>query len=163
MRIFLTIVLLGIYATNRFSQRSKLTANVNDSIRLKLVKEGFIKNNRVIVYWDSTQQAISSIDEKPVYGTDAAMPLTELIFAELQINDKKIKLDTYGMFDPWTETDTNIRCEIEKVLGNPMKLRCLFSYGAGTYFVEWTIIGKESYRTMITYDMKILDLIDFKE
>jgi len=157
----LTILLLGFYAINGFSQNDTLNIDLNDSTKLTLIKEKFIKGNRDIIYWDSTQQAITSIDNMPVYGTDATMPLTELTFAELQLNDKKIKLETTGMFDPWTEADTIIRYEIEKHLGNPMKLRCLFSYGAGAYLVEWTIIGEKSHKTMITHDMRVLDVIDF--
>ena len=163
MKTFLMILFLGFYSINGFSQIDTLNIDLNDSTKLILIKEKFNKDSRNIIYWDSSQQAITSIDNTPVYGTDATMPFSELTFAELLLNGKKIRLETTGMFDPWTEADTNISYEVEKFLGNPMKLKCLFSNGAGTYLVEWTIIGEKSYRTMITYDMKILDVINFKE
>lgn len=163
MKVLLIFVITSLISLNGLCQDNQFTVTINDSIRLKLIKEDFNKNNREIIYWDSTQQAISSIDGKPVYGTDACIPLSELTFAELQINNRKIKLETFGMYDPWEDRDTIIRCEVEQFLGNPLKIRCWFSTGAGSYLVEWTVIGDKSFRTMITYDMKILDIIQIKE
>jgi hypothetical protein len=134
---------------------------LNDSVRLTLVKDSFHKASKKIVYWDSTKQAISSIDGRPVYGTDAIMPESELTSAYLHIRDKKINLNVECMYDPWQNETNTLRAQAIQHGGNPLKVQCLLSNGAGTYLAEWIIIENKSFRTMITSDMAIIDTLEF--
>ena len=163
MKPILILILLGSFAIKGFSQGDTLIIAMNDSTQLKLVKDKFDKELHEIVYWESGKQAITSIDGKPVFGTDATIPETELIFAELTLRNEKISLETYGMFDPWPETGSIVSYQVEKFLGNPLRIRCLFSNGTGAYLAEWTIVGNKAFRTMITHDLKVIDAVNFKE
>ena len=160
-RTLLTVFILLFCTSLSFGHSDTLTISLNDTTQLTLIQETFKPSEHTIVFWDSTQQAVTSIDQKPVFGTDATMPVTELTFAELKVNGQAIGLETTGMYDAWKKGDTSVAYSVQKVLGNPLMIRCLFSYGAGTYLVEWTIIEDKSYRTLITSDMRILDSLDF--
>lgn len=163
MKNYLILTFLCFTCITSFAQKDTLNIVVNDSTTLTLVREKFDKTQHEIVYWDSTEQAVSSIDGKPVYGTDASLPNTQLVFAEMQLNSQRVGLETKGMFDPWLDGNTEIACKVEQTLGNPLRLRCLFSIGAGTYLVEWTIIEQSSFLTMITSDWSVLDAISFDD
>lgn len=163
MRSHILLVVLFFLTINSYCQNNEVIIKLDDFATLRLVKKPFNKEQRKIIFWDETKETITSIDGKPIYGTDATMPISELTKAELIIGEVRIDLETSGMYDPWYDDYNTVNFELEKFLGNPFRLRCLFSSGAGTYLSEWTIIDNVSYRTMITYDLKILDVIRFNE
>lgn len=151
------IFLLILISTNLYSQNEELTIQFNDSTSLMLIRTKFLIEDKQIEYWDGRRDAISLIDNELVYGTDAMIPKYELIKAVLKIGETEIELNTVGMYDPWYDNQKlNDRFSITRFLANPFRLRGCLSYGAGQYFVEWSIINNKAFRTLISHNTNFI-------
>lgn len=149
MKKLLLLIFLGTSWT-AYSQNQKAIV-LNDSTTLLLVRTTFDPKGKDIVYWSDSDQALTSIDGHPIFGTDATMPRTQLTSATLHIGSQKISLDVSGMYDPWYDnTEVEPTFVLNKFLGNPARLRGGLGIGAGHYYVEWTIVGGTSIRTILT-------------
>lgn len=135
-----------------------IQVQINDTIKLRLIRVPFYKENYRIQYWTNTDDAIISINNELVFGTDATLPKFKLASATLIINKRSISLPTENMYDPWTDNIPTMRLfSYNKYLDNPAIFRGLFSIGAGIYGVEWRIFNNLARRTIITDDWHILD------
>ena len=150
-------LLLLLTSFTGFAQERQVQIELNDSTRLVLVQAPFDATGKDIVYWNESKDAISSIDGMPVYGTDATMPQNVLQSATLFMGDKKYALDVSGMYDPlYHDPEVTPQFVLNKFMGNPARLRGGLGIAAGHYYVEWTITGERSFRTILTYDWEFL-------
>ncbi|MGD1846776.1 MAG: hypothetical protein ACFB10_15410 [Salibacteraceae bacterium] len=162
MKKLLTLLLICLEASLGLGRETEIVLPLNDSVQLRLVKTPFQAERHTVNYWVDSKEAISSIDGYPVYGTDAMLPQSELTFAELITPEGNIRLQTLGMYDPWADSNLTILYQFERFAGNPPRVKCLFSNGAGSYLVEWVIVGDKSFRTVLTNDLALLDAAKFE-
>jgi len=121
---------------------------------LNLLQVPFDSTKHIIVY--NSNGLVSLIDEMPVFGTDAMIPLNKLESAYLVIDLDTLFLTTEGMYDPGLDVcKREFFAIVRTYLG--FKIRAVLSSGAGVYGVEWAIIGNKSFRTIITNDWRIID------
>jgi hypothetical protein len=129
------------------------TISLNDSVKLILIRDIFSKHDHNIEF---INDADLIIDNEIVFGTDGDIPRFSLKEAKLTINDKDIDLEISSMYNPWFGIKPN-QNSFEMIQdGTHIKIRGFFSDGAGSYGVEWLIIGERSVRTILTYDEQIL-------
>jgi len=99
---------------------------------------------------------ICTIDGKAWYGGDIGMdkPRNQLVNLELELNGKRIPLETTNMFNP--SFDGSLGADQFKLQqeGSHYRLYAFFSDGAGTYMAEWKIVNGTSVRELISNDEK---------
>lgn len=92
------------------------------------------------------------IDGGLVFGTDYSMPTSKLEQAYFVVGDKKIPLDTNWMYnaqvDQHENKATNVTLE-KHAGGDAYRINAYFSDGAGSYQVQWKIVGSASARTLL--------------
>lgn len=134
-------------------QTSKVVIKLDSSSQLILTKTKFVVKDHKIEFSDNGAYPIT-IDNKPIFGVDLEMPKTQLISAVLTIGTNKYNLDVSGMFDPWVG-DRLFAQQAELKRGwheSGKVLRANLSDGAGSYAVEWLIVGNSSIRTILSND-----------
>jgi len=151
----LNLILVLVYAISAsgFSQTDSLSIQLNDSIKLDLVREVFHKEKHSIKFLNDTDLLI---DNKIVFGTDGEMPKYYLKSAEISIKGQVIKLETQSIYNPWFRAKPNKNRYGMILDGTRLKVRGLFSDGAGSFGAEWLVLGEGSVRTILTYDEQIL-------
>ena len=151
------LLLIFLFSSWTTCAQSEKTIVLNDSTKLLLVRDTFEPKGKDIVYWSNSDQALTSIDGHPVFGTDATMPRTQLSSATLVIGDQKIDLDVSGMYDPWADhPDDKPTFVFNKFMDNPARLRGSLGSGAGHYYIEWTVVADKSFRTILTSDSEFI-------
>ena len=154
---FAVFVFTGL---NGVSQDKFRSIDLGNSIQLRLTETDFNKDESQIVYNDDS--LVVMIDREMVFGTDGLLPRTYLKNAELMIDQHVIPLDTKGMFDPYLNVIDRGEIQFMKNYSG-YKLRMVLSLGAGSYGVEWTIIDKQSFVTLISNDIELLDQYFIKQ
>ena len=89
-------------------------------------------------------------------GTDGEIPEYKLTKAILNIGNTRIDLQIDDMYNPWFGEKFNrklIKLEGKK---NNLKLKVIFSDGAGTYLAEWLINDNVSIRTILSSDENVV-------
>jgi hypothetical protein len=95
------------------------------------------------------------IDEKQFFGTDGGLPRTQLDAAVIIIADRRIILDTSGMFEPWVTSPSTRDFKLERY-GDGWILTGLFSDAAGAYVGRWRILSGTAFREILTNDENII-------
>ena len=154
---FMKVIFILIFTiplnTDIWGQTEQVNINLNDSSELILEREQFDKSGKEIEFFDRFPIAING---HPIFETDGDFPKFKLIKATLIIGQNKYDLQVEGMYNPWFGEEINKKFFKFHKVGTEMKLKGIFSSGAGTYAAEWLIVGKSSIRTILTKDEKIL-------
>ena len=153
MKKKLLLIPFIIITFNCLGQTDKALIQLNDSITLSLEREPFELNNKTINFQNNIP---IGIDKKLLLGTDGRIPEYKLTKAILNINNSRINLQIDDMYNPWFEEKFNrelVKLHNEK---NRLKLKVIFSDGAGTYLAEWLIIDNISIRTILSPDENVL-------
>jgi hypothetical protein len=152
MRQLLTIMFIILVGQSYGQREGKV--KLADNVTLTLLQEPFDPKGQEIELSD--KKYVISINKKPVFGTDGEVPRTFLKKATLTIGTKNYNLQVDGMYNSWLDKYFNDK--IIKLRTEEFKyiVTALFSDGAGTYGVEWVIVGQGSIRTILTNDEKIM-------
>jgi hypothetical protein len=149
----LTLILLLTVNFGVFAQNNSFQLKLNDSINLNLEKSDFKLMNEKIGYYKSFPV---TINDKIIFGTDRDLPKSKLKKAILNIGGKIIRLEIDGMYNPWFGNEINKNL-IKFVIENDfLKLKILFSDGAGSYLAEWIIFKNSSTRTILSNEEDII-------
>ena len=80
------------------------------------------------------------------------MPKYVLAKAILLLNGVTYNLQVDKMYNPWFGDGPNKESVSLRKSGESYKLSAVFSDGAGSYLVEWKIIGKTAIRSTLSAD-----------
>lgn len=152
MKHLITITLV-ILAGQAFAQLQEVKVKLAENVTLTFIKDTFDPKGKKI---EKADNAVISIDDGLVFGTDGEMPRTYLKRATLAIGAKRFDLQVDGMYNPWHEDYFNDRVFKLKVEGSKYRITGGFSDGAGYYGVEWVAYGQGCTRTILTNDEKII-------
>ena len=133
-----------------YGQKNVVSIDINDSVNLKMGRVLFDTTGKTIEYYKGTFPF--AIDGRPLFGTDGDIPKYQLSHAILTIGQQKYDLQVDNMYNPWFSNKPYVGLFSIKKDGNQFRLRAIFSDGAGSYMVEWLMVGKSSIMTMITKD-----------
>ena len=153
MKKTLILITFIIISLNCLGQSDKAVIQLNDSTTFYLERESFEVNNKTINFQNNIP---IGIDKKLLIGADGELPKYKLTKAILNIGNSRIKLQIDDMYNPWFGEKFNrelVKLESEK---NSLKLKVIFSDGAGTYLAEWLIIDNVSIRTILSPDENVL-------
>lgn len=152
-KLNLILTLSFLFSVLGFSQTDSFSISLNDTIKLNLVREVFSPQKHSIEFLNNIDLLI---DNQVVFGTDGEIPKYYLKSAEIKIKGQVIKLETQSIYNPWFGNRPNQNFYRIIQDGTHLKVKGLFSDGAGTFGAEWLIIGSSSVRTILTYDEQIL-------
>jgi hypothetical protein len=150
--LLITFLLLVTYTL--FGQDDAVTIEINDTIHLALHRTRFDTTGKKLEFYDN--RFLYAIDGRPSFGTDGEIPKFQLSKAILTIGKVKYDLQVSNMYNPWIGVRPIGRSCNLKIDGPRIRIRHLFSDGAGTYGAEWLIRGKSSIRTILTDDEDVI-------
>lgn len=151
---YLIVTCLFSLCSPVFGQKMIKEIRLNDSTKLLLEQTPFDTSEHNISF--TTNGYVYLIDSGLVFGTDGMMPQYILSKAQLIVNDIIFELNTSSMYNPNIESiDTQFLSLTRNYCG--IVLRGIFSIGAGHYGVEWIIVDRQSFRTILTHDWEIID------
>jgi len=148
--LFLTLMIVPV----TLGQGDKATIQLNDSIQIDLYRIKFDSSGKKLEYLG--ENFLIAINNQLVFGIDGDLPIYKLSKAILTIGKNKFNLNVENMYNPWIgykPFENSLGCIVDR---SNIKIRALFSDGAGTYCVEWMVIGKSSVRTILTNDEEIM-------
>ena len=119
------------------------------SIKLHLEAIPFDSSSHTYAFTD--KDCISLIDGKKAFGIDCYIPRTQLVQFNVFVDDTTYSLDVTQMYNPWYGNFDQKFVKMERNR-NTITLRVSFGDGAGCYFGEWIVKGKNSYRLELTDD-----------
>jgi hypothetical protein len=146
------LVLMFMPAAN--GQVDKASIRLNDTIQLDLYRIKFDSTGKHFEYYESIYPF--SINGIPLLGTDGEYPKFQLSKAILTIGRHKYNLQVDNMYNPWFGEKPFDKLFRLKIDGTQIRVRAVFSDGAGSYGVEWLIVGLSSVRSIYSNDEKIM-------
>jgi hypothetical protein len=135
-------------------QGDKATIHLNDSIQIDLYRVKFDSSGKKLEYLSGDY--LIAVNNQLVFGIDGDLPMYKLSKAILAIGKNKYNLNVENMYNPWVgykPFENSLECIVDR---SNIKIRALFSDGAGTYCVEWMVKGNSSARTILTNDEEIM-------
>jgi hypothetical protein len=154
MRVGIMLFISFFWCLSMLSQTDTATVQINDSVSLIMYRTKFDTTNRELVFHPS--YGLLAIDGSIALGSDGGIPTYELTRATIRINNRQLELDVSNIFSPWAGATPYDKLFTIKQDGTFLRLRALFSDGAGGYGAEWLIIENSSLRTIITDDEMVL-------
>ena len=154
MKNLVLITIFLLYTLVGSSQTDKSSIRLNDSTTVELERTEFKASVKKIDYF--AEIIPIGINGKIILGTDGELPIYELTKAVLILGTKEYNLQVDDMYNPWFGEEFNkdlIKLDQE---GNQLRLKIIFSDGAGTYGSEWLILGNSSLQTILTADENLL-------
>lgn len=116
-----------------------------DSIRVEMITKPFLKSAHAIQY-DKTHRVVTTIDHKPIWGTDGNLPTVAYHQIRIKIGNKQVEVpdkELANLFEPNFDF-TKVNYDKQSDL---LYMSSVNSDGAGGYVVVWVIKeGKYSHR-----------------
>ena len=147
---FVFLFLFLVYHTIPIFAGENYSIVLGNNIKLKFFMSSFDKSKHNIkkCIVNDDWEGVCLIDNRPFFGTDWELPTTQLDSAYVLINNQKVYLDVFSMYNPKINDSIENRYKIQSIEGG-LLLEGNFSDGAGSYKSQWIIISESSLRTYI--------------
>jgi hypothetical protein len=157
--IRILFIFFTISASNLYGQKNGIIA-LDKKITLHWEIQKFEKSKHTYEYClKSNLKYLCKIDNQEWFGSDFGreFPKNKLSKLELNINNKKISLETSKMYNPnyhglLSESQFKLKKEKEYYI-----LYAFFSDGAGSYSAHWKIENGKSKRIVLSNDEKYFE------
>ncbi len=134
-------------------QVDRAIVHLNDTIQMEMYRIKFDTIGKHFEYYNN--KYLLSINSYPLLGTDGEFPKYQLSKAVLTIGKYKYDLQVDNMYNPWFGEKPDDKMFYLKIDGTEIRIRAIFSDGAGTYGAEWLVAGRSSIRSILTNDEEI--------
>ena len=152
--------LLILPALNTQAQVQRVTFQLNRTASITFEQAPFKAVGKTFKYNESRElnvsKSLTTINGKPVFGTDGEMPRYILAKATLLLNGHSYHLQTDGMYNPWATAKMKREFIRLTQAGGSYKIQAVFSDGAGSYLAEWQVRNKVAKRTFLTADDELV-------
>jgi hypothetical protein len=150
--IVLTVFVLA-FSSIVFGQTDIAVVKLNDTINLEMYRIPFDSTGK---HFELNNNLLLSINGASLFGTDGDYPKYQLSKAVLHIGHRTYQLQVDNMYNPWFGEIPFEKSFKLKIDGSYIKIKGIFSDGAGSYGAEWTISGLSSIRTILSNDEQIM-------
>jgi hypothetical protein len=131
------------------SNAREISVQLSKGLLLTATVRPFVANAHKLQYCED--EVLCLVDGYAVFGTESAIPRTELTNLTLHTSTHAVRLEHRGMFNPWSPIEGEDLHVV--VVGDSLgyRIRGRFSDGAATYVAEWLVIKNRSVRVLIDY------------